>query len=134
MSDIKKLMIPDLLAVKDGKEISMITAYSFPQALGRHQHHHSWRQPRDGERDAGPVTMEEMLESHQGGARRAWWDMPFMSYNIYLDEAIRTKHRGAVKLEGGPAPAAAAIVKAGFPCSGTSGSPRTSGRKLRASR
>jgi 3-methyl-2-oxobutanoate hydroxymethyltransferase len=150
MSDIKKLMIPDLLAMKrDGKKISMITAYSFPQAqcvdeagidiilVGD-----SLGMVELGYRDTVPVTMQEMLSHTRAvmrGVKRAHvvGDMPFMSYNISLEQAITNagilyKDGGcdSVKLEGGQemAPAAAAIVKAGIPVFGHIGlTPQTAG-------
>jgi len=140
MSDIKKLMIPDLQAMKkDGKKISMITAYSYPQAqvvdeagidiilVGD-----SLGMVELGYKDTVPVTMDEML-NHTKAVMRAVkrchvvGDMPFMSYNISKEQAVTNagilyKDGGcdSVKLEGGQemAPAAAAIVKAGIPVFG----------------
>jgi len=140
MSDIKKLMIPDLQAMKkEGKKISMITAYSFPQAqvvdeagieiilVGD-----SLGMVELGYRDTVPVTMDEML-NHTKAVMRAVkrchvvGDMPFMSYNISTEQAVTNagilyKDGGcdSVKLEGGQemAPAAAAIAKAGIPVFG----------------
>ena len=150
MADIKKLMIPDLHAMKrEGRKISMITAYSFPQAqcvdeagidiilVGD-----SLGMVELGYRDTVPVTMEEMLSHTKAvmrGVRRAHvvGDMPFMSYNISREQAITNagvlyKDGGcdSVKLEGGQdmAPAAAAIVKAGIPVFGHIGlTPQTAG-------
>jgi len=150
MADIKKLMIPDLHAMKrEGRKISMITAYSFPQAqcvdeagidiilVGD-----SLGMVELGYRDTVPVTMEEMLSHTKAvmrGVRRAHvvGDMPFMSYNISREQAITNagvlyKDGGcdSVKLEGGQdmAPAANAIVKAGIPVFGHIGlTPQTAG-------
>jgi 3-methyl-2-oxobutanoate hydroxymethyltransferase len=150
MSDIKKLMIPDLLSMKrEGKKISMITAYSFPQAqcvdeagidiilVGD-----SLGMVELGYRDTVPVTMEEMLNHTKAvmrGVKRAHvvGDMPFMSYNISREQAITNagilyKDGGcdSVKLEGGQemAPAVNAIVKAGIPVFGHIGlTPQTAG-------
>ena len=140
MSETRKVMIPDLLAMKkDRKKITMITAYSFPQAqcvdeagidiilVGD-----SLGMVELGYRDTVPVTMDEML-SHTKAVVRAVnrahvvGDMPFMSYNISREQAVT--HAGilykdglcdSVKLEGGQdmAPMAAAIVKAGIPVFG----------------
>lgn len=79
-----------------------------------------------------PVTMEDMI--HHGravcrGAKRALVvvDMPFMSYQVSVEEAVRNAGRlmketgaQAVKLEGGTEVAAAvrAIVQAGIPVVG----------------
>jgi 3-methyl-2-oxobutanoate hydroxymethyltransferase len=150
MSDVKKIMIPDLAAMKrDGKKISMITAYSFPQAqcvdeagidiilVGD-----SLGMVELGYRDTVPVTMDEMLNHTKAvmrGVKRAHvvGDMPFMSYNISREQAITNagilyKDGGAdsIKLEGGQEMAATvnAIVKAGIPVFGHIGlTPQTAG-------
>jgi 3-methyl-2-oxobutanoate hydroxymethyltransferase len=140
MSELKKIMIPDLHAMKkEGKKISMITAYSFPQAqcvdeagidiilVGD-----SLGMVELGYRDTVPVTMDEMLNHTKAvmrGVKRAHvvGDLPFMSYNISREQAVTNagilyKDGGSdsVKLEGGQdmAPAAEAIVKAGIPVFG----------------
>jgi 3-methyl-2-oxobutanoate hydroxymethyltransferase len=140
MAEIKKLMIPDLQGMKkDKKKISMITAYSFPQAqcvdeagidiilVGD-----SLGMVELGYRDTVPVTMDEMLNHTKAvmrGVKRAHvvGDMPFMSYNISREQAVTNagvlyKDGGcdSVKLEGGQdmAPMAEAIVKAGIPVFG----------------
>jgi len=79
-----------------------------------------------------PVTMEEMLH-HAKAVRRGVkfafiiGDMPFMSYNVSREEAIRNAGRfikeagcDAVKLEGGTEMAAVvkAVVEAGIPVCG----------------
>ncbi|MGA2974840.1 MAG: 3-methyl-2-oxobutanoate hydroxymethyltransferase [Spirochaetia bacterium] len=149
-SDIKKVMIPDLQEMKkDGKKISMITAYSFPQAqcvdeagidiilVGD-----SLGMVELGYKDTVPVTMEEML-MHTKAVTRAVMrahvvgDMPFMSYNISHEQAITNagilyKDGGcdSIKLEGGQEMAGAvnAIVKAGIPVFGHIGlTPQTAG-------
>ncbi len=140
MSDIKKIMIPDLLAMKkSGKKISMITAYTFPQAqcvdeagidiilVGD-----SLGMVELGYKDTVPVTMDEML-SHTRAVMRGVTrshvvgDMPFMSYNISREQAVTNagilyKDGGcdSVKLEGGQemAPMVKAIVTAGIPVFG----------------
>jgi 3-methyl-2-oxobutanoate hydroxymethyltransferase len=150
MSDTKKLMIPDLLAMKkDKKKISMITAYSYPQAqcvdeagieiilVGD-----SLGMVELGYKDTVPVTMDEMLSHTKAvmrGVTRAHvvGDMPFMSYNISKEQAITNagilyKDGGAdsIKLEGGQEMAASvsAIVKAGIPVFGHIGlTPQTAG-------
>ena len=77
-----------------------------------------------------PVTMDEMIHHTKAvvrGARRALvvGDMPFMSYHVSVEEAVRNAGRfmkeagcKAVKLEGGQAPQLAcirAITQAGVP-------------------
>jgi 3-methyl-2-oxobutanoate hydroxymethyltransferase len=150
MSDIKKIMIPDLQVMKkEGKKISMITAYSFPQAqcvdeagidiilVGD-----SLGMVELGYKDTVPVTMDEMLNHTRAvmrGVKRSHvvGDMPFMSYNISREQAITNagilyKDGGSdsVKLEGGQemAPVVSAIVKAGIPVFGHIGlTPQTAG-------
>jgi 3-methyl-2-oxobutanoate hydroxymethyltransferase len=150
MNEIKKIMIPDLQGMKkDKKKISMITAYSFPQAqcvdeagidiilVGD-----SLGMVELGYRDTVPVTMDEMLGHTRAvmrGVKRAHvvGDMPFMSYNISKEQAITNagilyKDGGSdsVKLEGGQEMAATvnAIVKAGIPVFGHIGlTPQTAG-------
>ncbi len=124
---------------REGKKISMITAYSFPQGqivdeagidiilVGD-----SLGMVELGYRDTVPVTMDEML-SHTKAVTRAVkrahvvGDLPFMSYNISREQAITNagilyKDGGSdsVKLEGGQemAPTVQAIVKAGIPVFG----------------
>ncbi|MGO9310878.1 MAG: 3-methyl-2-oxobutanoate hydroxymethyltransferase [Spirochaetia bacterium] len=150
MSDSKKIMIPDLHAMKkEGKKISMITAYSFPQAqcvdeagieiilVGD-----SLGMVELGYKDTVPVTMDEML-SHTKAVMRAVkrahvvGDLPFMSYNISTQQAITnagTLYKDgscdSVKLEGGQemAGTVSAIVKAGIPVFGHIGlTPQTAG-------
>lgn len=79
-----------------------------------------------------PVTMEDMLHHCKAvarGAKRALLigDMPFMSYQVSIEEAVRNAGRflqeagmDAVKLEGGRerADAVRAIVSAGIPVMG----------------
>jgi 3-methyl-2-oxobutanoate hydroxymethyltransferase len=150
MNEIKKMMIPDLQGMKkDKKKISMITAYSFPQAqcvdeagidiilVGD-----SLGMVELGYRDTVPVTMDEMLSHTRAvmrGVKRAHvvGDMPFMSYNISREQAITNagilyKDGGSdsVKLEGGQemAGTVSAIVKAGIPVFGHIGlTPQTAG-------
>ncbi len=150
MSDVKKLMIPDLHASKkDGKKLSMITAYTYPQAqcvdeagidiilVGD-----SLGMVELGYSGTVPVTMDEML-MHTKAVMRAVkrahvvGDMPFMSYNISREQAITNagilyKDGGcdSVKLEGGQEMAGAvrAIVTAGIPVFGHIGlTPQTAG-------
>jgi len=150
MSDLKKVMIPDLHAMKkERKKISMITAYSFPQAqcvdeagvdiilVGD-----SLGMVELGYRDTVPVTMDEMLNHTKAvmrGVKRAHvvGDMPFMSYNISREQAItnagilyKDGECDSVKLEGGQEMAATvnAIVRAGIPVFGHIGlTPQTAG-------
>lgn len=150
MADIQKLSIPDLVAMKkDGKKISMITAYSYPQALVVDEAGidiilvgDSLGMVELGYNGTTPVTMDEML-AHTKPVMRAVkrahvvGDMPFMSYNISIEQAITNAgilyKDGAcdsIKLEGGQemANTVAAIVRAGIPTFGHIGlTPQTSG-------
>ena len=136
----KKLLISDLWKMREeGRKITMITAYSYPQALIVDQAGidvilvgDSLGMVELGYRDTIPVTMEEMLLHTKPvvrAARRAHvvGDLPFMSYNISVEQAVTNsgllyKDGGAdsVKLEGGQemAGTVAAIVRAGIPVFG----------------
>ncbi len=150
MADIQKLSIPDLAAMKkEGKKISMITAYSYPQALVVDEAGidiilvgDSLGMVELGYSGTTPVTMDEML-NHTKPVMRAVkrahvvGDMPFMSYNISVEQAITNAgilyKDGAcdsVKLEGGQdfAKTVGSIVKAGIPVFGHIGlTPQTAG-------
>jgi 3-methyl-2-oxobutanoate hydroxymethyltransferase len=138
--DIKKLAIADLWRMKEeGRKISMITAYSYPQGLIVDQAGidiilvgDSLGMVELGYKDTVPVTMEEMLLHTRPvvrAARRAHVvsDLPFMSYNISIEQAVTNagvlyKDGGAdsVKLEGGQdmAHVVAAVHRAGIPVFG----------------
>ena len=93
--------------------------------------------------DTVPVTMEEMLHHTAAAARGTHHallvgDMPFLSYQVSIEEAIRNAGRfikearaDCVKLEGGKTQAetVAAIVRAGIPVMGHIGlTPQTAGQ------
>jgi 3-methyl-2-oxobutanoate hydroxymethyltransferase len=148
--EVQKLSIPDLAAMKkEGKKISMITAYSYPQALLVDEAGidiilvgDSLGMVELGYSGTTPVTMDEML-SHIKPVVRAVkrahvvGDMPFMSYNISIEQAITNAgilyKDGAcdsIKLEGGQemAKTVEAIVRAGIPTFGHIGlTPQTAG-------
>jgi 3-methyl-2-oxobutanoate hydroxymethyltransferase len=150
MADVQKLTIPDLAAMKkEGKKISMITAYSYPQALVVDEAGidiilvgDSLGMVELGYSGTTPVTMDEML-AHTKPVMRAVkrahvvGDMPFMSYNISIEQAITNAgilyKDGAcdsIKLEGGQdfAKTVESIVKAGIPTFGHIGlTPQTAG-------
>jgi 3-methyl-2-oxobutanoate hydroxymethyltransferase len=137
---VKKLLIADLWKMKEeGRKITMITAYSFPQGLIVDEAGidiilvgDSLGMVELGYRDTIPVTMEEMLAHTKPvvrAAKRAHvvGDLPFMSYNISLEQAVTNagvlyKDGGAdsVKLEGGQemARVVETVVKAGIPVFG----------------
>jgi len=137
---VKKLLISDLWAMKqEGKKITMITAYSYPQGLIVDEAGidiilvgDSLGMVELGYKDTVPVTMEEMLHHTKAVVRavnRAHivGDMPFMSYNISVEQAVTNagilyKEGGAdsIKLEGGQemADKVEAIHRAGIPVFG----------------
>jgi 3-methyl-2-oxobutanoate hydroxymethyltransferase len=136
----KKLLVADLWKMKEASEkISMITAYTYPEALVVDEAGidiilvgDSLGMVELGYEDTVPVTMDEMLHHTKAvmrGVRRAHvvGDMPFMSYNISVEQAVTNagvlyKDGGAdsVKFEGGRdyAPVAEAIHRAGIPVFG----------------
>jgi len=150
MDEIQKLMIPDLVNMKkEGKKITMITAYSYPQALVVDEAGidiilvgDSLGMVELGYNGTTPVTMDEMynhIKPVMRAVKRAHvvGDMPFMSYNISKEQAITNAgilyKDGAcdsIKLEGGQemAETVAAIVRAGIPTFGHIGlTPQTAG-------
>lgn len=140
MSDAKKLLVSDLWDMKrQGKKITMITAYSYPQGLIVDEAGvdvilvgDSLGMVELGYKDTVPVTMDEMLMHTKAvtrGVKRAHvvGDMPFMSYNISIEQGVTNAGilykdglADSVKLEGGQdmAPVVRAIVKAGIPVFG----------------
>lgn len=136
----KKLLVADLWKIKEeGRKLTMITAYSYAQALVVEEAGidiilvgDSLGMVELGYKDTVPVTMDEMLmhtKAVMRGVQRAHVvaDMPFMSYNISTEQALTNagilyKDGGAdsVKLEGGieMADKVAAIVRAGIPVFG----------------
>lgn len=136
----KKVTITDLQNMKrDGKKITMLTAYDYPMArlvddagidcilVGD-----SLGMVVLGYDSTVPVTMDEMIHHSKAvrrGTRQAFLigDMPFMSYQISKEEAIRNAGRfmkeaccDAVKLEGGydSIEVTEAIIGAGIPVLG----------------
>ena len=122
-----------------GEKLSMLTAYDYSTAKLEDESGINGILVGDslgnvvlGYEDTVSVTMEDMV--HHGaavarGAKNALVvvDMPFMSYEVTVEEAVRNAGRlmkegraGAVKLEGGVrvAEQIRAIVKAGIPVMG----------------
>lgn len=122
-----------------GEKLSMLTAYDYSTAKLEDESGINGILVGDslgnvvlGYEDTVSVTMEDMI--HHGaavarGAKNALVvvDMPFMSYEVAVEEAVRNAGRlmkegraGAVKLEGGVRVAEQihAIVKAGIPVMG----------------
>jgi 3-methyl-2-oxobutanoate hydroxymethyltransferase len=132
--------VSDLWDMKrQGKKITMITAYSYPQGLIVDEAGidiilvgDSLGMVELGYKDTVPVTMDEMLMHTKAvtrGVKRAHvvGDMPFMSYNISIEQGVTNAGilykdglADSVKLEGGQdmAPVVRAIVKAGIPVFG----------------
>jgi len=122
-----------------GEVITMLTAYDYATALAVDQAGIDSILVGDslgmvvlGYENTLPVTMEEMLHHCRAVARGARYalligDMPFMSYQVSVEEAVRNAGRflqeagmDAVKLEGGRErlEAVRAIVAAGIPVMG----------------
>ncbi|MGC1377281.1 MAG: 3-methyl-2-oxobutanoate hydroxymethyltransferase [Anaerolineales bacterium] len=122
-----------------GEPITMLTAYDYPTALTMDEAGMDVILVGDslgmvvlGYENTLPVTMEDMLHHCRAVARGAKsamliGDMPFMSYQASIDEAVRNAGRflqnggmDAVKLEGGHERVSAvqAIVAAGIPVMG----------------
>ena len=108
------------LKKEHGERITMLTAYDYPTALALDQCGVDQILVGDslgmvvlGYENTLPVTMEEMLHHSKAVARGARYamkigDMPFMSYQVSAQEAVRNAGRflqeggmDAVKLEGG---------------------------------
>jgi len=137
---LKKVDITGLYKKKEsGEKISMLTAYDCPTAQLLDEVGVDTILVGDslsnvilGYKDTIPVTMDEMIHHTKAVARgvsRAMviGDMPFMSFNISVEESIRNAGRflkegnaEAVKLEGGGTMAETVnrIVKAGIPVVG----------------
>lgn len=122
-----------------GEPITMLTAYDYPTALAEDKAGIDSILVGDslgmvvlGYQNTLPVTMEDMLHHSRAVARGSKYalligDMPFMSYQISAEEAVRNAGRflqeggmEAVKLEGGRErlDAVRAIVSAGIPVMG----------------
>ena len=147
-----KVTVPDLVAAKRaGKRISMLTAYDYPTALRLDQAGidcllvgDSLGMVVQGLTDGLAVTLDQMIYHGRMVARAAnralvVVDMPFLSYQVNDDEAIRNAGRilqetgaHAVKLEGGRrcVPAIRRMVEAGIPVMGHVGLTPQSVRRL----
>ncbi len=136
----KKVTITAFRQKKErGEPITMLTAYDYPTALAEDQAGIDSILVGDslgmvvlGYQTTLPVTMDDMLHHSKAVARGAKsalliGDMPFMSYQVSTEEAVRNAGRflqeagmDAVKLEGGRerVDAIRAIVSAGIPVMG----------------
>ena len=140
MSQRKKVTTLTFRQKKErGEPITMLTAYDYPTAMAIDKAGIDSILVGDslamvvlGYENTLPVTMDEMLHHARAVARGAKapllvGDMPFMSYQVSVEDAVRNAGRflqqggmDAVKLEGGRerADAARAIVNAGIPVMG----------------
>ena len=138
--DRKKITPVDIQAMKkEGKKITMLTAYDYPLALLEDRAGIDIILVGDsvgmtvlGYLNTLPVTMDEMIHHTKAVTRGAKYaliigDMPFMSYNTSERDAILNAGRfmkeggaDAVKLEGGVSVKGIvkALVKAGIPVMG----------------
>lgn len=136
----QKVSILDLRQKKkEGRPITMLTAYDYPGAMLVDEAGIDMILVGDsvamtvlGYPDTVSITMEEMLHHCKAvarGAKRAFLvgDMPFMSYQVEPKEAVRNAGRflkeagmDAVKLEGGQEviESVQAITRAGIPVMG----------------
>jgi 3-methyl-2-oxobutanoate hydroxymethyltransferase len=136
----KKITPVDIQAMKkEGKKITMLTAYDYPMALLEDRAGIDIILVGDsvgmtvlGYQNTLPVTMDEMIHHTKAVIRGAKYaliigDMPFMSYNTSERDAILNAGRfmkeagaDAVKLEGGVTvkDIVKALVKAGIPVMG----------------
>ncbi len=136
----KKIGIPYLYMKKaQGEKVSWLTAYDYPTALYEDQAGIEMIMAGDsgmmallGHKTTLPATMDQMLWMTQAVTRAVKYafvigDMPYMSYQISKEEAIRNAGRfmaegstDCIKLEGGAimADTISAIVKAGVPVMG----------------
>ena len=135
-----KVSIPELQQKKkDGRPITMLTAYDYPGAMLVDEAGIDMILVGDslamtvlGYTNTVSITMDEMLHHCKAvarGAQRAFLvgDMPFMSYQVEPAEAVRNAGRflkeagmDAVKLEGGleVLDSVRAIIRAGIPVMG----------------
>ncbi|MCX7822524.1 MAG: 3-methyl-2-oxobutanoate hydroxymethyltransferase [Syntrophobacterales bacterium] len=134
-----KVTVPDIIAAKGVRKLTMVTAYDYATAVWVDRSGIDMVLVGDslamvmlGHEDTLSVTMEEMLHHTRAvakGTSRALviGDMPFMSYQASVEQAVLNAGRflkegraQAVKLEGGVSVLAQvrAIVKAGIPVQG----------------
>jgi 3-methyl-2-oxobutanoate hydroxymethyltransferase len=136
----KKITVPDIMQMKkEGKKITKINLHDYPTAVLADRAGIDIVMIGDsigmvvlGYQNTIPVTMEEMIHHAKAVARGAGHclvvcDMPFMSYQTSIEEAVKNAGRilketgvDAVKLEGGAEikEKVKAIVAAGIPVMG----------------
>lgn len=136
----KRLTVPDIQKKKrEGKKITMLTAYDYPSArlidevgMDMILVGDSLAMTVLGYESTVPITMDEMIHHSKAVKRGVKYallvgDMPFMSFNVNKEETIRNAGRfikdggcDAVKLEGGfeVLEVTRALVDAGIPVLG----------------
>lgn len=135
----KAITVPEIMASKGQRKLTMLTAYDYPTAKLVDQCQIDMILVGDslamvvlGMEDTLSVGMEEMLHHTKAVTRAAEYslvvgDMPFMSYQASIEQAVINAGRflkegraQAVKLEGGASvlPQVQAMVKAGIPVQG----------------
>ncbi len=135
----KRITVPDVIASKGKRKLTMLTAYDFPTARWVDQSGMDMVLVGDslamvvlGHEDTLSVGMAEMIHHTKAVSRaveRALvvGDMPFLSYQASIEQAVLNAGRflkegraQAVKLEGGARvlPQVSAIVAAGIPVQG----------------
>ncbi len=136
----RKITVPDILQMKkEGKKITKINLHDYPTAVLADRVGIDIVMIGDsigmvvlGYQNTIPVTMEEMIHHAKAVVRGAGHclvvgDMPFMSYQTSIEEAVKNAGRllketgvDAVKLEGGAEikEKVRAIVEAGIPVMG----------------
>jgi len=135
----RRVTVPDIIAAKGVRRLSMLTAYDYPTGLWVDQCGMDMALVGDslamvvlGQEDTLSVGMDEMLHHTRAVARAAKrslviGDMPFLSYQTSVEQAVLNAGRflkegraQAVKLEGGKRvlPQVRAIIDAGIPVQG----------------
>ncbi|MFW6179983.1 MAG: 3-methyl-2-oxobutanoate hydroxymethyltransferase [Desulfohalobiaceae bacterium] len=144
------MSIPAIISAKGKRKLSMLTAYDYPTAYYVDQSQIDMILVGDslamvvlGLPDTLGVGMWEMLHHTRAVSRAVQYsviigDMPFMSYQASVEQAVRNAGRflqegraQAVKLEGGSTvlPQIRAIVQAGIPVQGHLGlTPQSAGQ------
>lgn len=135
----KRVTVPEVMAAKGVRKLSVLTAYDYPTALLVDECGIDMALVGDslamvvlGQEDTLSVGMTEMLHHTKAvsmGAKRALviGDMPFLSYQASVEQAVmnaglflKEGRAQAVKLEGGRrvVPQIKAMVEAGIPVQG----------------
>ena len=121
MTNIKRITVPAIRAMKGEKRIGMITAYDYPSSKVADAAGSDIILVGDslgmvilGYPDTLSVTVDDMVHHTRAAARGASralvvGDMPYLSYHVSLEESVRNAGRfvqagaQAIKIEGGKA-------------------------------